>query len=56
MRKVLIDEIKARTVKAGGDWAKVVDEMEGKRVAAKASLDKGIKALKAGKKEADCCI
>ena len=56
MRKVLIDEIKARTVKAGGDWARVVEEMEGKRVIAKASLDKVIKALKAGRKGADFCI
>jgi hypothetical protein len=56
MRKVLIDEIKARTVKASGDWARIVEEMEGKRVAAKASLDKVIKALKAGRRRADLCI
>jgi hypothetical protein len=54
IRKVLIDEIKARTVKAGGDWASVVEEMEEKRVQAKASLDKVIKTLKTlktGRKE-----
>jgi hypothetical protein len=56
MRKVLVDEIKARTVKAGGDWARIVEEMEGKRLAAKASVNKVIKALKAGRKGADFCI
>jgi hypothetical protein len=51
MRKVLIDEIKARTVKANGDWVSVMEEMERKRVLAKASLDKVIKALKTSRKE-----
>jgi hypothetical protein len=56
MRKVLIDEIKARIVKAGRDWASVVEEMEGKRVLAKASLDKVIKALKTGRRGGDLRI
>lgn len=53
MRKTLIDEIKRRTEKAGDrDFARVVSEMEASRISSRppASIDKVIKALKAGSK------
>jgi hypothetical protein len=56
MRKVLIDEIKARTAEAGGDWFGVVEDMERKRVLAKASIDKVIKTLKLSRKAGDLSI
>ncbi len=46
MRKRLIDEIKARAARNGGNYKAVVQDMERKRVIAKASIDKVIKALK----------